>query len=153
MALFMCGLSLGAFFTHRYITPKSNLNLLATMQLIIAMLALLIAALLNWAAGVPSPAVIFAFFSSLTFTAGLINGIDFPLSAACYMSLRGQAEKTAGTVYGLELVGACIGAALASVVVAPILGILACFVLAAIVNSTAFVVLLICKKEGGLKYA
>ncbi len=153
MALFMCGLSLGAFLTHRYITPKSNLNLLAAMQLVIAMLALLIAVLLNWAAGVPSPAIIFALFSSLTFTAGLINGIDFPLSAACYMSLQGQAEKTAGTVYGLELVGACIGAALASVVVAPILGILACCVLAAIVNFTAFVVLLICRKEGGFKYA
>jgi len=107
----------------------------------------LIAVVLPGAAAVQSPAVVFLLFSMLTFVSGLINGVDFPLSAACCMTLSGRAEKSAGTVYGVELFGACAGAALASVVVAPILGIVACCLLAGIANGTAFVVLLICRRS------
>jgi len=73
--------------------------------------------------------------------------VDFPLAAACCMALSRRAEKSAGTVYGVELFGACVGAALASAVVAPMLGIIACCLLAGIANGTAFAVLLICRRS------
>jgi len=144
VALFMFGLALGAFLTNSYIKFRAEIKILAAVQLSIALLALLIAFVLPLAATVRSPGVIFALFSLLTFGAGLINGIDFPVSAACYMTLKSDADKTAGIVYGTELFGACAGAVLASAVVAPVLGITACALLAAIANGTAFVVLFIC---------
>lgn len=145
VALFMCGLALGALLTHRYVRDKTNINTLAVVQLLIATLALLIAIGLPRAAALPVPGMIFSLFAALTFIAGLINGVDFPLSLACYMALSGRAERTAGTVYGMELFGACAGAALASAVIAPVLGIIACCLFAAVANGTAFVILLIAK--------
>lgn len=144
VALFMCGLALGAFLTNRYVKHKSEIKTLATVQLSIALLAVVIAFVLPLAATAQSPAVIFVLFSMLTFGAGLINGVDFPIAVACYMTLKRDADKTAGIVYGAELFGACVGAALASAVVAPVLGIIACALFAAIANGTAFVVLFIC---------
>ncbi|TVS14215.1 MAG: spermine synthase, partial [Wenzhouxiangella sp.] len=83
---------------------------------------------------------------ALTFTAGLLNGIDFPLTAAAFRAVNRRPERSAGLVYGIELVGACAGAALASVLIAPIMGIVACFLLAAIVNGTALAALLIARR-------
>ncbi len=147
VAVFMCGLSLGVYFTNRWVKNKANINILALVQLCIALLAGAIALLLPLAAAIPSPTTVFILFSALTFTSGLINGVDFPLVAACYLALNRQAEKTAGTVYGVELFGACIGAAMASVILAPILGIIACCVLAGLANATAFVVLLLSRRS------
>ena len=147
VAIFMGGLALGTLITHRYVADKANLRTLAGVQLLIALVAGLIAVVLPRAAAVPSPAFVFLLFSTLTFVAGLINGVDFPLAAACCMALSRRAETSAGTVYGVELFGAFAGAVLASAVVAPILGIIACCLLAGIANSTAFVVLLICRRS------
>ncbi len=143
VALFMFGLALGAFLTHRYVKNKASIDTLALVQLLIAALAIFIAIVLPPAAAVHSAALIFFFFSLLTFTAGLINGVDFPLSMACYLAHSGRADKTAGIVYGMELFGATAGAALASAVIAPVLGIIACCLFAAIANGAAFIVLLI----------
>ena len=145
MAVFMSGLALGAFYTNRNLKKKTSLKTLASVQLFIALLAAVIAVAIPRAAALEHLSVIFIFFSLLTFTAGFINGIDFPLSAACFMVLKKNAEKTAGTVYGMELAGACLGAVLASAVIAPVLGIAACCIFAAIANLTAFIVILICR--------
>ncbi len=147
IAMFMGGLALGAFITHRYVTDKANLNRLTGVQLLIALVAGLVALVLPWAAAVPWTAAIFLLFSVLTFVSGLVNGVHFPLAAACCMALSGRAEKSTGIVYGVELFGACCGAALASIVITPILGITACCLLAGIANATAFVVLLISRRS------
>ncbi len=147
VAIFMGGLALGTLFTQRYVANKANLRTLAGVQLLIALVAGLIALVLPGAAAVTSPAIVFLLFSILIFVAGVINGVNFPLSAACYMALNRRAEKSTGAVYGTELFGACIGAALASALVAPILGIIACCLLAGIANGTAFIVLLICRRS------
>jgi len=147
IAIFMGGLALGTITTHRYVADKANVRTLAGIQLLIALVACLIAVVLPRAAAVPSPALVFLLFSTLTFTAGYINGVDFPLATACCMALYRRAETSAGTVYGIELFGACVGAVLASVAVAPILGIVACCLLAGIANGTAFAVLLISRRS------
>ncbi len=144
VGLFMCGLALGAYLANRYVNYKADIKLLAIVQLGIALLAVFIALFLPRTAALQFPHLVFSLFSMLTFGAGLVNGVDFPLSAACYMALKGQPEKTAGTVYGVELFGAFFGAVLASVVVIPVLGIAACAFLAAIANGSAFVVLFMC---------
>ena len=153
MAVFMAGLALGTFLTQRYVADKGRLDLLAGSQAAIALLAVFIAVVLPRAAAVQPLAAVPAIFYALTFAAGLTNGLSFPLSAACYLTLNRQAEKATGAVYGIELFGACFGAILAGAVVAPVLGIVACSLLAATAALTALAVLLItgrsaeCQKE------
>jgi spermidine synthase len=147
VALFMLGLALGACFTHRYVADKTNINTLAKIQLLIALFAGGIAVMLPVVAKLHSPAMIFTLFSSLTFIAGVINGVDFPLSAACGMRMLRRAEKSAGVVYSLELFGACMGATLASVLVAPVWGIVACCWIAGVANGTAFITLMVSRRS------
>ncbi len=147
VAIFMGGLALGTILSHRYVVDKANMRTLAGVQLLIALLASAIALVLPAAAVVPSPTSVFLLFSTLTFVAGMINGVGFPLSAACYLALNRRAEKSASMVYGVELYGACLGAILASAVVVPMLGIVMCCLLAAVANATAFAVLMISRRS------
>jgi spermidine synthase len=146
VAFFMGGLALGAYITNRYVKLKANLNTLAVIQLIIGLTAALIAIVVPSAAAVHSSMLVFGIFSGITFMAGLINGVDFPLTLACCMTLKKRAEKSTGMVYGVELLGACLGAALASVVVAPILGIVICCFMASFANCSAFGALMISRR-------
>jgi spermidine synthase len=143
MAVFMGGLALGTFLTQRYVPDKGSLNLLAGSQAALASLALIVAVALPLAAELRPPSAALVIFYTLTFAAGLANGFCFPLSAACYLRLNSQAEKATGAVYGIELFGACLGAILAGSVVAPVLGIVACSLLAVTAAFTALAVLLI----------
>jgi hypothetical protein len=108
----MGGLALGAAATHRFVRDKSDMNILAGVQLLIALLAGLIAVALPRAAALDSPALLFMMISGLTFVAGLLNGADFPLATACCLAFTKGPEKATGTVYGVELFGACTGALL-----------------------------------------
>lgn len=143
VAIFMAGLALGAAITQRFVGDKSNLRILAAVQLLIALFAGLMAIGLPWSAATESSRAVFVLFSAMTIAAGVLNGADFPLATACCMALNKRAEKATGIVYGVELFGACAGALLASVVVAPVLGIVACCLLAGIANAAAFLVLMI----------
>ncbi len=146
IAMFMGGLALGTFIANRYVTDKANLRTLSFVQAFIALIAVLIALALPLAASVRSPAVVFLIFSTFTFFGGLINGVDFPLATSCCMAINKNAEKSTGLVYGVELFGACLGAVFASVVIAPILGIIACCLFAGIANASAFIVVFMGKK-------
>lgn len=143
MALFMGGLALGTYLSHRKIGDRANLAVLGISQLISTLFAVATAFLLPQAAIMQSLSLLFVFFSALTFIAGLINGFIFALSVACYSPLGRQAEKTTGAIYGVELFGACLGAVVVGTAVAPILGIASSFLLAGIANATALLVLLI----------
>lgn len=146
VAVFMGGLALGALAVQRGVADKTNVRTLAAVQGVIALLAVLLAAALPRVAMTPAPALVFVVFFGLTFMAGLINGVDFPLATACCLALNRPAEKSTAVVYGMELFGACLGAVLAGVIVAPILGIVACCLLAAAVNGTACIVLEISRR-------
>ena len=146
---FMTGLALGAAFSHRFVRDKGDARVLQLVQVVIALFAAVIAVVLPAAAGVESVVLLFTLFFAITVFAGVLNGVDFPLAAACCMAAHRQAERATGAVYGTELFGSCVGAVVAGVVVAPVLGIVACCVLAAIGNATAFVVLLISGRSYG----
>ncbi len=151
VAMFMAGLLCGTTLTQRKVTNKANIRLLAAVQGIIALfaaaIAAAIAAALTGAAALASPTAVFSLFFFLTFMAGFLNGLDFPLAAACCLAFNRRAEKSTGMVYGTELFGACVGATLASVLIVPVMGIVACCLFAAIVNATAFAVLMITRRE------
>ncbi|TVS10084.1 MAG: spermine synthase [Gammaproteobacteria bacterium] len=146
VAIFMAGLAGGTALTQARVRLRASLGLLAGVQGAIALFALLIALLLPLTAQLPSANAVFVCFAALTFIGGVLNGVDFPLTAAAFSAANQRPERSAGMVYGIELFGACTGAALASVLIAPILGIVACFLLAAIVNGTALVALMIARR-------
>ncbi|GAB6060023.1 fused MFS/spermidine synthase [Desulfonatronum parangueonense] len=142
VAVFMSGLAMGTFLGQRYVLKASDENpfkprALALIQFGIAGLALTVALLLPQITELAAPLAVLTLFATLTFTAGLAGGIDFPLAAACSTALTGRPEHSAGRIYGLELTGACAGAALAGAVIAPVLGIPACFLLAGALNAMA----------------
>jgi spermidine synthase len=143
LALFMAGLALGAWLTHRLAGARADRRGLAAVQLLVALYAGAAALALPLAAGAGSSWVTFVLFSVLTFTGGLLNGAGFPLAVACCMGLGSPADRATGTVYGNELIGACAGALLAGVVVAPILGVVACCLMAGILNAGAFGLILL----------
>ena len=153
LAVFMAGLALGAGITRRVVPYISDIRVLTAVQAAIALFSLLIAVVLPWSASLSSAGIVFLLFSLITFCVGMLNGADFPLATACYAALDRRPERSTGVVYGLELFGACFGAAVSSAVVAPVLGIVACCILAAIANATAFVVLVICGGSFGRAYA
>jgi spermidine synthase len=146
VALFMAGLATGTAIAQRWIPDLSSLVILARVQGIIALFALAIALLLPVSSLLPGGTSVFIFFATLTFLSGVLNGIDFPLATEAFRAVNRRAEKSAGLVYGIELAGACIGAALASVLVAPIMGIVACCLLAAIANGSAWASLMMTRR-------
>lgn len=148
VALFMCGLALGAFLVNRMVGIKANITILALVQFIIALLAAIIAVSLPQIALIDCHPLIFVVFAFFTFTAGLINGFDFPLATACFNRLQHDPDRTVGVIYGLELIGACLGAIMAGAVLIPVIGIASAAWLAALANGTAFVILLVCGKRG-----
>lgn len=143
IAVFMCGLALGAYLSNSYIKDKSNIGILAFVQFIIFLFAGLIGLTLPVIARIVLPALIFLLFITLTFTAGLINGLDFPLATACYLVPGKRVDRTVGIIYAVELLGACLGAILASIVIVPVFGIIASCFLAALMGFLAFLVILI----------
>lgn len=143
VAIFMGGLALGAFFSHHRIHNKTYMPTLAGVQLMMALWSALMAFLLPRTVGIQSPSLLFFYFSLLTLGAGAINGIDFPLATASFMALNNRAEKSAALVYAVELFGACLGAALTSTVIVPILGISKSCLLAALVSFVAGLVLML----------
>ena len=149
VAVFMGGLAAGAYISHRYIEDKTNLNILAGIQLFIALLCIIVIFILPEAASLKNTTGIFIVFSFMTFSTGFINGLDFPVEIAAYKTLSKKVEKSTGLVYGLELLGACFGAILASVIIAPVHGIIACCIVAAGAGITSLGVLLICRRSYG----
>ncbi|TVQ38444.1 MAG: spermine synthase [Spirochaetaceae bacterium] len=153
VAVFMAGLALGAWLTQSFVPDRSDRRVLAAVQGAVALFAAGTGIALPWAAGLSSAAAVFVIFCVITFFAGVLNGADFPLAAACYLALDGRPERSTAAVYGVELLGACCGAAVASAVIAPVFGIVACCLLATFGNGTAFVVLGISGVRTGREYA
>ncbi len=155
VAVFMSGLAVGTFLGQRFVRDTSfpRVISLALVQFGIAALAWAVGLLLPQTAAIISSQAVLALFAALTFTAGLAGGVDFPLAAACSTALTGKPERAAGRIYGLELAGACLGAALASVVIAPVHGVPACFLLAGALNTAAGVALLAALTGGSSRAA
>ena len=61
-------------------------------------------------------------FPLLTLLAGLLAGVAFPLAVSLVRN-RGEAGQVTGTLYGVDLVGGCLGALLGAVLLIPLLGI------------------------------
>lgn len=139
VALFMAGLAAGAFIVRMLMPAKTGLSLLAGVQLGVALVTVGIAFILPVTGRLDVPWLVFTFFAGITFFTGMLCGADFPLAIACLTAISKQPGRVTGRVYGLELIGACLGAVAASVVLAPVHGLNVTCLLAASMNFVAFI--------------
>jgi spermidine synthase len=138
IACFMIGLSLGAAMTGRIggsgASKKRQFLLVQTMVCIYPLLLLAVLLLVKEfdKYGVFSAGDIT--FSVLTFAAGLIGGLQFPLANALWLEWRPEVARAAGYTYGVDLIGSCIGAVFTTAIFIPLLGIPFTCIIASAVN-------------------
>ena len=125
VAAFMAGLAAGAWRARRW--PACRL---ARLAFGVAALAAVIPVVLRAAGNLP---VIVA----LTFGLAAVVGMEFPVASRAAGS---SGAATASRLYTADLVGACLGAWLASTLLIPLLGVTLVCVLTAVLNGVAGVV-------------
>jgi spermidine synthase len=73
-------------------------------------------------------------FPLASLACGFIGGLQFTLANKIYLKDSGEVGKTAGLLYGVDLLGACLGAFSASIFLIPLLGIIKACLLLALIN-------------------
>lgn len=148
VAAFMAGLAAGAYLAQRFVPDPADIRVLRAVQLLITVSSAVFAFLLPRVAALGGSWVVLPLFLGVSVLAGMLNGFDFLPANACYHAgirtgpgASGTQEQAAGMIYGTELFGACVGAVLAGVLVAPVFGIAAACLLAAFCNGAAWCIL------------
>ena len=65
---------------------------------------------------------------------GILGGYQFPLASRAYFATGDDRRRSPGTLYGLDLLGACVGALVLSVYLFPVFGLLRAALLMGVVN-------------------
>jgi spermidine synthase len=145
IALFMAGMAVGSWLRLRIkkdsaevVTSRVALKLLAALQVLAAASPLLIFWCLAALAAVKSLAVLtlasHLAFPSAALLAGTLGGYEFALATEVYFRDIRSAQKSTGLLYGLDLLGACLGALLLSAFLLPLFGFFNAAVFIAAVN-------------------
>jgi spermidine synthase len=139
VALFMVGMAIGARLalmgqsvspapSAATSTSRHDLGRLALFQLLAAVSPWALYALFTHLGGVGSPAGLFAvsqiLFPALALVAGVLGGYQFPVASRLYFAGSGGSHQSPGALYGLDLMGACLGAVALSVYLVPVYGFL-----------------------------
>jgi spermidine synthase len=150
---FMMGLVLGAWVINRRLDRlKSDLPAYVKIQGTVVLYPLLLALVLIGLAAAQGSRLsgvglggVFAFFPMV---AGFIGGLQFPLANKICLRDTGRVGRTAGLIYGLDLLGSCLGALLAGAILVPVLGVLGTCWWLAVLNGCVFVLLLVARLRG-----
>ena len=130
IALFMTGMAFGSWCLLRVrvraIALRSDLRQLAGLQLLTALSPLLLYLFFSVLTGVRSPAVLTLvsriLFPAAALLAGALGGYEFALvTEICFGDAR-TPQTNMGILYGVDLLGACLGALLLSAFLLPLFG-------------------------------
>jgi spermidine synthase len=153
LTAFMAGLALGAFFVTKFAAwLKNGIKTFIYAQTAIFIYCLLLPLFLKYLNVLNGPVqarlgadILFPLASVIV---GAIGGIQFPLANKIYLKDAGELGKTAGLLYGLDLLGACLGAFLVSIFLVPLIGIVGTCCLLGALNFSIFLILVIGDKNG-----
>ncbi len=144
VALFMVGMAGGAYLALRRVPGSSvsplskDLRLLAAFEILAALSPLLLYGLLVELGRVSSEGgqriASQMLFPLLALGSGWLGGFQFLLATRVYFAGDGRRQSSPGVLYGLDLVGACLGALALSALLIPVYGFLRTAVLMAVVN-------------------
>jgi len=143
----MIGLVLGSWCANRILDRlKNDISAYIKTQVAICIYPLILlpifAFLAAYGGKIPTFLRIDTVFAFLPAIAGFIGGFQFPLASK--ICLKGEeVGRTAGFLYGIDLLGSCLGALLTSAILIPILGIFQTCLLVAVLNCGVLGLLLI----------
>lgn len=135
IAIFMAGMALGSWRGLRAVSAGGNLIRRLVLTQLLAMLSpLLLYVILAALTSLHSSGALIsnAVFPMLALLAGGLGGYQFPLANRIYFDKEENARP--GTLYALDLAGACAGALLISAYLVPVFGFLSTAELIATVN-------------------
>jgi spermidine synthase len=139
LTAFMAGVAGGGFLSNRRASgPRRDTRAFIGLEAALVLFwALLPVALYGLQAGFNQPGV-FGLSQVVLFVlnaaAGFLVGAQFPVANRLWLRGRETARGTAGALYASDLVGAFVGSVLVSVLLVPVLGIVATCLLAALVK-------------------
>jgi len=143
----MVGLAMGSIGLSYYPRSKpAQIRALVGFQFILACFCLALALLVAYfrnRVGLSLESFLYReAFSIMSFIAGLIGGTHFPLANRLLLQEQTQVGRTAGLIYGVDLLGSFIGCLMIGLVLIPVAGILQTLIILALVNLTAVMPLL-----------
>ncbi|MBM3241719.1 hypothetical protein FJZ31_36045 [Candidatus Poribacteria bacterium] len=148
LASFMIGLVIGSLIVNQMLNRlKNDLFTYIMTQISICIYPLMLLpvfmGLASFGERIPPAIHIDTIFAFLPIVAGFIGGFQFPLASK--ICLKGQEEvgRLAGFLYGVDLLGSCLGALLASFILIPILGIFQTCLLVSILNFGVLILLIV----------
>ena len=142
IALFMTGMALGSWLHVRReslaVSASSDLKRLAGLQLLTAFSPLLLSVFLTATEGVASP-LMFAlvghiFFPVVALLGGALGGVQFALATQIRFGDAHAVRSNVGILYGIDLLGACLGTLLLSAFLLPLFGFFRAAILIAVAN-------------------
>jgi len=145
IAGFMVGMALGSWWgTHHedraevHGRDRGDLRQLIGLQFVAALSCLLVYLLLQTSASSTKPLSVFfvsqIVFPTLAVTCGLLGGYQFPIASRIFFAESKSEIHSPGTLYALDLAGACLGALIMSSYLIPVFGFLQTSELMAVVN-------------------
>lgn len=125
---FMVGLFLGSLLISRNLSRLERpLDLFIKVQVAVIIYPILLPAIFHFISQANSSPMDWVgsniIFPSLPIVAGFIGGFQFPLASKICLEKSSGVGRTGGLAYGIDLLGACLGAAIVSTFLIPIMGI------------------------------
>jgi len=147
LASFMIGLALGSFliisFMERIEDEKSvyikSQAWLCVYPLILALMLAAISKINQLKPGTGNMLQIA--FVIMPMIAGAIGGFQFPLANKIWLKDSKDVAKTTGLLYGVDLLGSCIGGLAIGAILIPILGIIQTCILLSVINIFIFILI------------
>jgi len=144
---FMIGLGAGSFLITNImekIEDEKSLylktqSILAVYPLVLAGTLFVISKINQFSPGVGNMLQIA--FVILPVLAGFIGGFQFPLANKIWLKDSGDVGKITGLLYGVDLLGSCIGGLAIGIILIPILGILQTCILLSVINIFIFILI------------
>lgn len=145
IAFFMTGMALGSWWrlrsavrSSRAMALRTALMQLASLQVLAALSPLLLYLFLNSLAGVRSLSVL-ALVSQIVFPVvawlgGVLGGYEFALATEVYFADAQAPQSSMGMLYGIDLIGACLGTLVLSAFLLPLFGFLKAAAFIAVLN-------------------
>lgn len=148
VAAFMIGLAAGSFWLWRGGQLPADRAWAWFLRVHVAILLYPIFLPLLFRLQIPS-----GFFMFLPAVAGFLGGLEFPLAVRLWERSGRGVGRAAGTLYALDLSGACVGAAVVSPFLIPVLGLVGICWWTALLNACTLVFLILPSHRTGKRAA
>jgi len=145
VAAVMVGMALGSWWGLRHVgsdrQPDGRWARLLAIQIFAAASPLLLVAFLQACSAISNSATLLLMsdfvFPIAAVVCGFLGGYQFPLASSLFFGYENDRTPNMGSVYAIDLIGACLGAVLMSTYCVPVLGFLKTSVLISILNIAA----------------